>query len=65
VTFTATVVYPNGGTPSAIALSVQLPEGWKFVSQTLPASAATAAAPTADDNFLEWGFSSFPATQLA
>ena len=65
VTFTATVVYPTGAGPAAIAWNIQLPEGWKFVSQSLPSGAATAAAPSVNDNTLEWAFSSFPATQLA
>lgn len=63
VTVTATVNY-GGGSPSAIGLQVNLPNGWAFVSQSLPGGATASAAPSAGDSTLSWAFSGFPATQL-
>jgi hypothetical protein len=62
LTLTHTVTY-TGLAPSAYALSVQLPAGWTFLSQNLPAGLAAAAGPAvgAGGDPLEWAFSAFPA----
>lgn len=64
VTFTATVTYPSGGTPSAIGFAVNLPSGWGFVSQSLPSSATAVGSPSVGDTSLGWAFSGFPPTEL-
>lgn len=64
VTFTSTLTY-TGLTPSVYAFSVQLPAGWKFVSQSLGAGLSASASPAANDNLLEWAFSAFPANQTS
>jgi hypothetical protein len=60
LTLSHTVTY-TGLTPSAYGLTVQLPTGWTFASQTLPAGLSAAAGPAVGDSTLEWAFSAFPA----
>jgi Immunoglobulin I-set domain. len=64
LTFTSTLTY-TGLTPSVYAFSVQLPTGWKLVSQSLGAGLTASASPIANDNLLEWAFSAFPANQAS
>jgi hypothetical protein len=64
LTLTSTLTY-TGQTPTVYAFSVQLPVGWKFVSQSLGAGVSASVSPAVDDNVLEWAFSGFPANQLS
>lgn len=50
--------------PASIGFTVKLPNGWGFVSQTLPIGASTSSSPASLDTVLEWAFSAFPAGQL-
>jgi len=64
ITLTHGVTY-TGLSPSAYAFSMDLPAGWSFVSQTLPAGLTAAASPGAGSQTLEWAFSAFPANTFS
>jgi hypothetical protein len=51
----------TGTNRTAYALIIELPTGWGFLNQTLPAGLSAAASPEVGFSTLEWGFSAFPA----